>query len=246
MLWNANKLKGLHLGAIDGELGRVKDFYFDDEDWKVRYAVVDTGGWLPKRKVLLAPYALGAIEEDHKLLHVQLTKEQIEKSPPIDSDKPVSRQFEHEYYRYYGWPYYWQDPALWGTAPANLPPVVEPNTDTVAVEEGDPHLRSTNEVAGYHIQARDGEVGHVDDFILDDQNWSVRYLVVDTRNWLPGKHVLVSPLWIDQISWEQSKVFVDLQRQPIEGAPEYDPHKPLTREYEQQLFQTHDRLPYWP
>jgi uncharacterized protein YrrD len=219
MLRRAKHLKGYHLGAMDGEIGRVKEFFFDDQTWHVRYLVADTGKWLPHRKVLISPHAFSSIDDAEKLVHVQLTREQVEKSPSIDSDKPVSRQFEEEYLRYFGWPFYWSDPLMWGV------PVVPPALPIGEEEPGehhDPHLRSMSEVIGYHIEARDGEVGHVEDFLLDDSDWAITELIVDTRNWLPGKHVLVSPDFIRNVSWEQAKVTVKLDRQSLEECPEID------------------------
>jgi hypothetical protein len=247
MLRNANHLKNFRLGAIDGEIGAVKEFYIDDVNWKVRYLVADTGHWLPRRKVLIPPHALKDVDEERKSLHVDLSREQIEKSPSIDAERPVSRQFEEEYLRYFGWPFYWMDPALWGTAPTSIPPSVPvENIRPQPAAQGDPNLRNTNELVGYHIQAIDGEIGHVEDFLIDDEDWSIRYLVVDTRNWLPGKRVLVSPLWIERVSWEDAKVFVDLQRDAIKEAPEYDAQNHIGRDYEERLFKAYDRMTYWP
>lgn len=218
MLRRARTLKGFHLGAMDGEIGHVKDFYFDDVDWHVRYLVADTGKWLAHRKVLIAPMALGTIDENHRVVNVQLTKDQVEHSPSIDADKPVSRQMEEDYLRYFGWPFYWMDPLMWA-APAAIPPVA-PDADESS--HGDPHLRSADEVIGYHLQARDGEIGHVEDFLFDDEDWSIRELIVDTRNWLPGKRVLVSPLFIKSVDWAESKVQVRLTREALESElPEY-------------------------
>lgn len=217
MLRRSKSLKGYRLGAIDAELGHVKDFYFDDQSWKVRYLVTDTGHWLAHRKVLISPHAFGPIEDQDKILHVLLTREQVENSPSIDADKPVSRQFEEEYLRYFGWPFYWADSMM-------IPPIA-PIPMTAEADEskpkGDPHLRSCEEVSGYHIQARDGDVGHVEDFLFDDSTWSIRDLVVKTKNWLPGKRVLVSPEWIKQVSWPEAKVLASLNRKSLQEFLEY-------------------------
>lgn len=220
MLRKAKTLKGFHLGVIDGEIGRVKDFYFDDTAWRVRYLVADTGKWLAHRLVLIAPHALGSIDEKERIIHVQLTREQVENSPGIDADKPVSRQMEEEYLRYFGWPFYWLDPLMWG-APAAFEPV---EADDSIRPHGDPHLRSMNEVAGYHLAALDGEIGHVEDFLIDDEDWSIQDLIVDTRNWLPGKRVLVSPMFIKSVNWAESTLQVQLTRKALESElPEYHP-----------------------
>jgi hypothetical protein len=240
---------GFKLGARDGEIGKVKDFYFDDQSWTVRYLIADTGKWLPGRLVLISPFAVKGVKEQGRDIEVDLSKEQIEESPSIDTDMPVSRQYEIKYYGYYGWPMYWYGPELWGPSPfpggyasAGFPP--EPQSAQVETQ-GDPHLRSIREMTGYHIQAHDDEIGHIDDWILDDADWAIRYLAVDTRNWWPGKKVLLAPQWITSVSWHQSKIFVALDRDTIRQAPEYDESVPITREYESRLYNHYNRNAYW-
>ncbi len=250
MLRETNELKGCRLAARDGEIGHLKDFYFDDQKWTVRYLVADTGKWLPHRKVLISPFAVtGVRTTPHKAVEVNLTRQQIEESPSIEAHKPVSRQFEAEYHRYYGWPYYWPGPLLWGplefpgaALPATLP--VEPHR-TAVVEGEDAHLRSVAEVTGYEIQALDRHFGHVEQFILDEETWALRYLVADTRNWWPGKQVLLALQWISWVSWSEMSVYIDFDRDTVRRAPEYVPGKPVTREYEQALFEHYQRTPYW-
>jgi uncharacterized protein YrrD len=248
------EMRGHRLGARDGDLGRVKDAYFDDLTWTVRYLVADTNTWLSGRKVLISPFAVRLLPSTpHGLIEVDLTKEQIEKSPPIEEHLPVSRQFELKYYNHYRWPYYWQGPELWGPAAFPIlgysgPPQVRlPESRPVSASEppADPHLRSVAEVAGYAIHARDEAIGHVEDFIFDDETWMIRYLVVDTRNWWPGKRVLVAPEWVTSVDWHQSSVQVDLSRDTIQAAPEYHPTDPITREYEGRLYTHYGHEPYW-
>lgn len=247
MFRHCNKLKGYRLGATDGEIGKIEDFYFDDQTWTVRYLVADTGYWLPDRLVLLSPHVLRSVDDAQKTLHVELTRRQIEDSPPITADQPMSRHFEQEYYKYYGWPVYWTGPALWGPGPYPLYySEIDPQPEHQPAEApGDPHLRSAKEVTGYRIQARDGEIGHVDDLIVEEATWSIRYLVVATGHWLPGKRVLMAPPWIQSVSWERSAVSVDLLRGTIEQAPDYDPHSLITRDYEINLFKHYSREGYW-
>jgi hypothetical protein len=241
-------LKGSAIVATDGDMGTLDDFYFDDKSWTIRYLVADTGNWLLGRKVLLSPIAVGKADFSGGRIHVTLTKKQVENSPSIDTDKPVSRQHEAYYHDYYGYPYYWTGPYLWG--PMSCPQI--PVLDEKGIEErrlereeaGDLHLRSAANVTGYHIEARDGEIGHVEDFIIDDETWEIRYMVVDTRNWLPGKKVLIAPRWIDRVSWEDSKVYVSLTREAIKNVPEYHPDA-LNREYEEKLHDHYDRPKYW-
>jgi hypothetical protein len=245
MLSTARTLKGYKLDSLDGDIGKVKEFYFDDQYWTIRYLVADTGNWLAGKQVLISPYALVAVVKDEEHISVDLTKKQIEKSPSLDTDKPVSRQFEEDYYGYYGWPSYWGGPDRWGSYPY----IEREREKWKEVRQGqkmwDPHLRSTRHVSGYHIQALDGEVGHVEDFIIDDETWSIRYLIVGTRNWWPGKKVLVSPQWIERVSWTESKVFLNLSRETIKQSPEYTDDSLLTRDYETGLHRHYGRKGYW-
>ncbi len=245
MLDKAKTLTGFTLHALDGDVGSVREFYFDDERWVIRYLVAATGNWLTGRQVLISPYALKAVNRDAQEIAIGLTKQQIENGPSLNDDKPVSQQFEEEYYGFYGWPKYWGGPHLWGFYPGI---VRDPEqwTDVIAGEHpGDPHLRSTKAVTGYHVQATDGEIGHVEDFIIDDETWAIRYLVVDTGNWRSGKKVLVAPKWIDRVSWGESEVYVRLSRGAIEGSPEYTEESALTRDYEGRLHGHYDRPGYW-
>jgi len=245
MLIKAKTLKGYKLDSLDGEIGKVVEFYFDDQHWAIRYLVADTGNWLTGRQVLISPYALVAVNKEEQHISINLTKNQIEDSPSLSSDKPVSRQFEEAYYGYYGWPMYWGGPNMWGSYPY-LELDREKWQESKQDEKGrDPHLRSTHEVSGYHIQAADGDIGHVEDFIIDDETWAIRYLIIATQNWWPGKKVLVAPQWIEQVSWGESTVFVNLTRETIKQSPEYTEESLLTRDYETALHRHYDRQGYW-
>jgi hypothetical protein len=250
MLRSVKEIFGYVLNAKDGEIGRCKDFLFDDEAWTIRYMVADTGRWLPGRRVLVSPIALGEPDWPSRRFPVRLTKNQIEEAPGLHEDAPVSRQYEMNWTRYYGWPYYWTGSALWATGdyPDELflqKELAEAAAEEEKMNEADCHLRSVKEVTGYHIQATDTEIGHVEDFILDDRTWTLRYMVVDTRNWLPGRKVLVSPVWIDSLDWGEAKVFVDLDSNRIKSSPEYNPSTPVNREYEERLYDFYGRPRYW-
>jgi len=245
MLNKAKTLKGYKLDSLDGEFGEVKEFYFDDRHWAIRYLVANTGNWLTGRQVLISPYALVAAIKADEHIAVDLTKKQIEGSPSLDSDKPVSLQFEASYHGYYGWPMYWGGPYMWGAYPYILRNGEQWKKSTEDKKAWDPHLRSTDSVRGYNIQAIDEEIGHVEDFIIDDETWAIRYLIVDTKNWWPGKKVLVSPQWIDRVSWNESKVFINLSREAVKNAPEYTEESLLTRDYETGLHQHYQRAGYW-
>jgi hypothetical protein len=251
MLRSVNEIFGYVLSAQDGDIGRCKDFLFDDRAWTVRYMVADTGRWLPGRKVLVSPISLGEPEWRTRRFPVQLTKKQIEEAPPLEEDAPVSRQYEIRWTRYYGWPYYWTGASPWGSVEYPNALLMQKDLAEAAqqeeqgVDEADHHLRSVKEVTGYHIQATDTEIGHVEDFVLDEESWTLRYMVVDTRNWLPGRKVLVAPVWIASVDWAESKVFVDLSADQIKNSPEYDPSVPVNREYEVRLYDFYGRPRYW-
>ena len=248
MLYSAKDLKGYAIGATDDDIGKLDDFYFDDESWTIRYLVAETGNWLLNRKVLISPFAIGKADLSKKRLHVTLTKKQVEESPSIDTDKPVSRQHEASYLDYYGYPYYWIGPYLWGpiTYPRLSGVAQKKNEEVRALrkEANDLHLRSVSKVTGHHIEATDGHIGHAEDFIIDGETWEIRYMVVDTQNWWPGKKVLVAPLWVSRVSWSDSTVYVDLSREMIKNGPEYHP-KALNRKYEETLYDYYKRPKYW-
>lgn len=248
MLRSVKSLGSQELKARDGEIGHCKDFLFDDQFWTVRYMVANTGSWLTGRKVLISPMSIAGSDWKNKFFEINLTKDEIEHAPPLDEDAPVSRQYEIRWTKHYSTTAYWVGPYAWGSSeyPIGLPPqgvkddiVINPDVDQ------DKNLRSASEIIGYKISASDDEIGHVEDFILDDENWTIRYIVVDTRNWLPGRKVLVSHLWIEFISWPARKVMVNLTREQIENSPEYDPSAPVNREYEEQLYDYYGRPKYW-
>jgi hypothetical protein len=250
MLVNSTHLKGLEIRATDGEIGTIDEFYFEDETWAIRYLVAQTGGWLSGRSVLISPFSIIRADWQAKRLDVRLTKTQVENSPDINTHQPVSRQHEAAFNQYYGYPYYWGGPLLWGPAldPAGItaPPVfMDATADQPESDTEDSHLRSSAAVAGYSIEAPDGEIGHLDGYVVDDQAWTIRYIDVATRNWWPGKKVLVSPGWIERVSWPESKVYTGLSRDAIEAAPEYFDCAAVTREYESKLYSHYGRPPYW-
>ena len=242
MLRNVRGLIGYGIHATDGNIGKVYDFYFDNQSWCIRYMVVNTGGWLSGRHVHIASAVLEKPDWEKEIFPVSITKDQIMRSPDTNMNEPISRQYEHELHEYYGWPKYWE----YGPAMAEVEEEEEKeekNTGKENVE--DPHLQSIKNVNGYHIHASDGQIGHVTDFIVDDESWNIRYIVVDTRNWLPGKKVLVSPHWIESVSWPDSEVFVDLLREVIKSSPEFDPFAPVNRDYEHRLYDYYGRRKYW-
>jgi sporulation protein YlmC with PRC-barrel domain len=251
MQHSVRDLQGYAIGATDGEIGKLDDFYFDDESWTIRYLVAETGNWLQNRKVLVSPYALGNVDLSRERLNVKLTRKQVEGCPGIDTDKPVSRQHEEAYLAYYGFPYYWGGPNLWGPMPYPKPPEASQRKTEAACAPRAPreavndiHLRSAQKVTGYKINAVEGDFGHIEDFIIDDETWQIRYMVVDTQHWWPGKKVLFVPQWIDRVSWTDSMVYVKLSREMIKNGPEYHPEA-FHRQYEEALYNYYKRPKYW-
>lgn len=219
MLININEIYGTQLAATDGAIGHVKDFYFDDETWSVRYLIVDTGSWLSGRQVLLSPDAFDGFGPDGEVLKVNLTKSQIENSPFIESQRPVTRQHEQDYYRYYNWPPYWESAGMWGIGGMpvlTLPPEIRPDVEPLE----DIHLRSTQAMTGYDIKATDGTLGTVSGFMVDHISWSIADLVVETGHWYAGKQILISPAAVLGISYVDSEVSVKLSRADIEHTRE--------------------------
>jgi len=218
MLQNTKELYGNKLAASDGDIGQVKDFYFDDKSWVIRYLVADTGSWLASRLVLLSPHAFGKLDQYERTLHLKLSKAQIENCPPIDSHQPVSRQYEIEYYRYYGWPAYWDGGAMWGLGgyPIILPPSrIETANQPQHHHRKDKHLQSTHAVNGYQIHAADGMIGTVDGFMVDNKSWAIREVVVAAGHWFTGKELRIAAGRIDRISYEDSTVYVNLAKADI-------------------------------
>ncbi len=254
MLKTLLKMRGYGLRAIDKDLGSVDDFYFDDRLWKIRYLVADTGNWLPGRNVLIGQEALERSDWENKVFLVTLTSAEIEDSPGVETDLPFSLQKEKELRLFFKWRDYWDDDVF--LQPAGLTPMSVPGGEAIepALREGmpssgtldgNPYLRSATEVQGYYIGAVDGEIGHVDDFIVEDISWEIRYLVIDTHNWLPGKKVLMAPRWVNSIDWSKHKVSVSMNRETIERSPEYDPNKPINREYEVRMYDFYGKPHDW-
>ena len=226
MLQSLKHIYGKTLGASDGDIGQVKDFYFDDQNWIVRYVVADTGSWLSGLLVLIPPQAFGSFLIDGERLLVNLTRDQIENSPSIESHKPVSRQYEEAYHRYYGWPPYWSAGGMFGvagisSAPQPLGSIEQPGSGSSPHKDDDPHLRSTQTVSGYQIQTKDGPSGHVTDFLVEEKGWAISHLVVESGHWYSGKEIVIPVNLIERVSYEESTVFVATTRKSILEIPEY-------------------------
>ena len=228
MIYHNKELIGRSLSAHDGDVGEIADVFFDDARWTVRYLVVDTGSWLNSRKVLISPATLASGGVSHGAIRAQLSRQQVQNSPPLETHAPVSRQQEALHAAYYGYPMYWAGAGLWGMGAL---PIADPMIDArraaslvdlqndLGTDAADSHLRSCAEVTGYHIRAEDGDIGHVEDFAIEADSWRIRALLIDTRNWLPGKHVQVDPRVIGSVDWAQRTVAVALTREAIQQSP---------------------------
>ncbi|MEO8936932.1 MAG: PRC-barrel domain-containing protein [Burkholderiaceae bacterium] len=263
MLRSMKDLEHYRIGALDGDVGHVEDFYFDDHAWVIRYLVVETGNWLSSRRVLISPISIHDPDWAARVLPVSITRAQVESSPDIETHLPVSRQHEMQYLGYYGYPYYWTGGGLWGAGlfPYAMAPGyggIGPDPDQQSVRDrrheaveraihrdDDPHLRSCKAVVGCHIHATDGDIGHVEGLLVDEETWAIRYLVIDTSNWWIGHKVLVAPEWSTGIDWTQETVTVRLTRKSIADAPSYDAGVALTRQHEALLHEHHRQTGYW-
>jgi sporulation protein YlmC with PRC-barrel domain len=252
VLYRMEKLIGLSIRASDGELGKVQDVYFDDDRWTARYLVVDAGRWLEERRVLISPISVENIDWDRRSVPVRLTRQQVKASPHIDTDKPISRQHEMDVLGYYGYPNYWGGPFMWGTTsypyPMSPTMAIPPANGVPSEHTGapvDPHLRSAREVRSYQLHTTNASLGHVDDFLIDDESWAMRYIVVDTRDWRPGQHVVISPQWITRVNWAERFMSVDITRDTVQRAPEYDPAIAYSHVYEANLHRHYQRPGYW-
>jgi len=241
MFRTIRNLLGSPIEAEDGLCGKCSDFLFDDREYAIRYIVVDTGGILQRNQVVLSPLLfrdpdLGAYS---KTMPVNVSKERIDKAPPLDEAAPVSREYEEALARYYNHDAYWVGSDVWGFGPHPVP-VPNPSTTEELAEDlqtiRDHHLRSANELLRYQIRGSDGEIGSVQDFVVETKLWQIRFYVVDTGGWLPGRKVLLSPLWEDEIRWEDKSISFELTREQIENSPEFDPRRPVNQDYEGAVY----------
>lgn len=226
---NIKSLTGCSLEATDGEIGEVKDFYFEDNSWIINYLIVKTGNWLSSRKVLISPQALVKRKTEGSIFPVNLTREQIKTSPDVDTDKPVSRQQDIALYGHYAWERYGGSGFYAGgtMGAINADPIIDEKIMTEADphdkrSDDDLHLRSTENIFGYSIHASDGDFGHVTDFIFDDSNWKIIYLVVDSHKWFGGEKHLVKTTAVEEIQWENSKVILNISTEAIKNASLFD------------------------
>ena len=248
MLRNLKSLFGFHILAEDGEIGKVNDIYFSDDTWTIRYLVVDTGPWIFGRKVLIAVNALGTPDWEAEKFPVSLTREQVKNSPEMDTEKPVSRHQEIELHSYYRWNGYWTVQPGFNSElkpPGPTYPEIPAPVENITPEQGDPHLQSAKSIVGAHVKAKDSSAGQVEDFLVDDETWFIRFVIVNTGDLLPGKKILIAPLWIEAVRPKESEIYIPINSEQIKASPEYDPAGPLAKEYLDQLEGHYDRTKFW-
>ncbi|MEO9168022.1 MAG: PRC-barrel domain-containing protein [Aestuariivirga sp.] len=244
MLLAASALKGYSVEALDGAIGTVKDLLFDDRTWQIKWLVVQAGNWLVDRKVLVHPSAVDDFDGDRQTLNVSLTRIQVKAGPPLSTDQPVSRQHELETYGYYGWDPMWGGDMYGSMMLGRMagPPRYFGNKERYddlglgnVDGDSDPHLRSFNAVKGYHVQASDGDMGHIANLLIDNVQWGVRYLIVETSNWWMGKQVLMAPYAISSINWLDRTVYLDVTQAEVKASPEWDPATAIVENYQHGL-----------
>jgi uncharacterized protein YrrD len=260
MFWRVKQAEGATIQTEDGIIGKVEQFYLDDESWTIRYLIVDTGFWLFGRKVLISPLSVKSIDLETGTISLNLTKDKVRNSPDIDTQKPVSRLEEINFYNYYGWPYYWGGSGIWGAGryPASLySPVVPEYPDRISAfrpdlrmrfkvheQNDDTHLRSTKELEGYDVHARGGDIGRLNDLFVDERSWEIRYAMVETGSWLSSRKLLIDPAWIERISWADATIYMNLDRNRVFSSPEFSGPE-IDRDYEKRLYSHYDQTPHW-
>jgi hypothetical protein len=242
MLFAVSGLIDCAVEASDGEVGVVKDFLFDDKTWKIRWMAVEAGDWLPgRRRVFIHPSAIAPFELSPKpslpmmsspatlRLTVKLARAQIEAGPHADEGAPVTKDMEGLLYDYYGWDPYWGGSPFGGSPLANaeaqiVEQAAQRNGEAhIPPLDGGDHLHSVAEFKGYTVHALDGDIGHIENCLVDDANWDIRYLVIATRNWWPGKIVQLAPYAVKDIDWFGEHINMNVTRDQVRSAPAWDP-----------------------
>jgi uncharacterized protein YrrD len=228
MLRSANEMMGYKLLALDGDIGSCNDFLFEDESWTLQYMIANTGGWLDNRKVLLSPKSLGDPPLEEGRVQVDRTKEFIENAPELDSDAPVSRQYQLVWTQYHGLTPYWHK-----LGPLSTPLAANAMALMEDANNRDEHLRSVKEVCGYEVEMNSVKLkgqglGTIVDFILSDTVWQIAFAVLETDSrWFRSRKVLVGRDVLNKIGWAERKLYVDIDEKQLARCPAYDPGEPI-------------------
>jgi hypothetical protein len=238
-------LIGYSIEAKDGTKGSIKDFLFDDDSWTIRYAEADLGKILPGKKVLIPRVFLKDPDWNMGHFPVELTKDEVENCPPLEEHMPVSRKYEEKLNAHYGIDNYWP---IAHVPPFGSPSLIKPATPVrvprkvIDEEEIDTHLRSFNEVKGYHLECSDKKRGKIDDFIIDVENWQVVYVIADIGHWYTrSKKIMLAVSWMKEINYTGNVVQIDIHSSVLEQAPEFDPSVPANIEYEKKVYDYYGR-----
>ena len=248
MLRSLKHLERYKVTATDGDIGKVENFLLDDARWTVRYLVVETDGFLDGRQVLITPISFREVDFAAERFRLSISMSKVLGSPGRSADLPVSQQYEQDYYSYYSYPYYAGYQGLWGMGgyPAGLASAsYHPPGEHLRDPLFDFHLRSARELSGYHLEATDGSIGHVKDFVVDDETWQIRYMIISTANWWPGKTVLIAPEWATRVSWTEGKIHLGMTREAIKSSPQWSSTYPIELAYEEQVYRHYARSPGW-
>jgi len=223
MQLNINSLLGFSLSAIDGEVGMVEEIYFDDRNWAIRYLVVKTGQWLSGRKVLISPLAFDRSQWNGRTFPVNLTINQILNSPDGDTNRPLSLQHTKALNEYYLWQPF-MDNGFYAPVHCDQPDLTEKPTINCPSAENF-HMRSTRDTRGFRIHAKDGEIGFVSGFIVEDESWKIVYLVVIAKSIFGDQKILISVQDICKIKWTESKIYLDISVKAVEQSRTFDGSK---------------------
>lgn len=228
MLVNANDVLGYRIGVDGAPAAVLRDLLIGQDSATVRYLVTDSEAWLATSSVLLAPGVVVGIDRDQQMLQTGLDRALLDRAPGLPRGTPPGREHERRLHDHFGWTPYWDSAG-----------------DDPAGGDRDEQLLSARHLIGFYAQAVDGAVGHVEDLIVDLQAWQVRYLEIDTRNWVPGRRVLVAPGWLHAIDRPNRTVALDLSRELVRSSPPYDRKAPLDRSLEENLYRHYGRTGYW-
>ncbi|PSL50806.1 PRC-barrel domain protein [Salsuginibacillus halophilus] len=252
MLFEAKKLRNFGVITSDGELGKIDDVYMDEDQWVIRYLVVNRKPLLPGGKVLVSPIAVERMDINGQTIHLNVTKEELEEAPGKEEAEPITRKKELELHHHFGYGYYWPAQGMWGSfpyphqlrveAPHHQRPQELPNEEEIKVRS---LKEMTGDWSGYDVEGSDGDIGTIDDVIVEDDTWNIRYISVDTGRLFSTGHAVLSSSWILHTEDEEKKVRVKMARHEVQAAPEYVPGQPLDREFEERLFDHYDQEKYW-
>jgi hypothetical protein len=241
-----NDLNAYNCEAADGKIGPYGDIYFDASRFAVRFLVVNTQEWLTGRKVLLSPFTIGTIDEQNQLIYIELDRQQIRNSPPLGADQPVTRRYEEQYFKYYGWPPYWDNISWPHTRLLRASSISATRPNRSLPSHSENHLHRASQILGYGVAVAEGRIGKLSDFVIDTHYWVIRYMEIDTRNYLNSKkYALITPSMLLGIDWPEKDISVDVSRKTMQNAPPYDVNKPISRDYESRLLNYYGEVNYW-